>query len=360
MAEGRWPKGIDPHGNGIRIRLWRGGKTVWTETVPGDPYRASDLAGAVRRREELQARLKLGLPLRRGDDTGSARQLFVDAAQDYLDALDADHSTHLSYENILNRYWLPIFGNWPVDEITAPDIQKHLASHKNISQKTKKNALIPLRGALAHAGINPNPVASVRVRRHQKPQVLRYLPAEVSALLSALQGQDRLYFAVLFGTGLRPGEALALQWADYNGEELYVHGSVVRRRLKATTKTHSARRVVVPTWVRGLLRDAPTRFAGGYIFVNSRGAHYRDTDVLNDAWREAHRRARIPYRIPYTCRHTRAAELLSTGVDPADAAKQLGHTVEMFLRTYSEWIEEYHQNRDKRRFEGVGVKIQEA
>ena len=95
---------------------------------------------------------------------------------------------------------------------------------------------------------------------------------------------------------------------------------------------------------------------GGYIFVNSLGAHYRDTDVFNDAWRAAHRRARIPY----TCRHTRAAELLSTGVDPADAAKQLGHTVEMFLRTYSEWIEEYHQNRDKLRFEGIGVKIQEG
>ncbi|NCU02273.1 site-specific integrase [Candidatus Macondimonas diazotrophica] len=356
MAAQRWPRGIDPHGRGIRIRLWRGGRLAWTETVPGDPYRASDLASAVRRREELQARLKLGLPLYRGDATATARSLFIDAAQDYLNALDADHSTHLSYENILNRYWLPAFGGWPVDEISTAEIQKRLAGWA-VSQKTKKNLLIPLRGVLGHAGVNPNPVAAVRLKRHQKPPILRYRPEEVSALLSALRGQDRLYFAVLFGTGLRPGEALALQWSDYNGEELFVHRSVVRRRLKATTKTHSARRVVVPTWVRTLLRATPTRFAGGYIFVNTKGRHYRDTDVFNAAWQEAHRRTRIPYRIPYTCRHTRAAELLSTGVEPGDAAKQLGHTVEMFLRTYSEWIEEYQQNRDKARFDGIGVKI---
>jgi len=49
----------------------------------------------------------------------------------------------------------------------------------------------------------------------------------------------------------------------------------------------------------------------------------------------------LAYRIPYCCRHTRAAELLSKGVMPARAAKELGHSVEMFLNVYSEFIEEY-------------------
>ena len=45
----------------------------------------------------------------------------------------------------------------------------------------------------------------------------------------------------------------------------------------------------------------------------------RISRYMNAAWKEAHRRARVPYRIPHTCRHTRAAELLSTGVEPAEA-----------------------------------------
>ncbi len=85
------------------------------------------------------------------------------------------------------------------------------------------------------------------------------------------------------------------------------------------------------------------------------GGPYLDTDVFLAAWKEAHTALGIRYREPYVCRHTKAAELLSTGVHYADAAKYMGHTVEMFLRTYSEWIEEYAglADQDDSRFEGV-------
>jgi integrase len=86
------------------------------------------------------------------------------------------------------------------------------------------------------------------------------------------------------------------------------------------------------------------------MFTNQHGRHCMDTDIFNDAWRAAHKRARVPYRIPYVCRHTRAAQLLSSGIEPGDAAKQLGHSLEMFLRTYSEWIDEYAKNRNRQRF----------
>ena len=42
-----------------------------------------------------------------------------------------------------------------------------------------------------------------------------------------------------------------------------------------------------------------------------------------------------------TTRHTRAAELLTNGVSPAKGAEQLGNSVQVFLTTYAEWIEEY-------------------
>ena len=42
-----------------------------------------------------------------------------------------------------------------------------------------------------------------------------------------------------------------------------------------------------------------------------------------------------------TTRHTRAAELLTNGVPPAKGAEQLGNSVQVFLTTYEEWIEEY-------------------
>ncbi|MEX1198212.1 MAG: site-specific integrase [Pseudohongiellaceae bacterium] len=358
MDRSSWPAGIRPSGKGIRIKIWRGGRLAWSETVNGDPYSSRDLSAAVRRREELISRLRLGLPLYAGDETADT-QLFSEAAQEYMNTLDAKHSTHLSYENLLNRYWIPEFGHWPVHEITATAIKGALASHQ-VTAKTKKNALIPLRGVLDHAGLAPNPASGIRFRRRQTNPVQRYTPQERSALLKNLSGQELVYFAVLFGCGLRPGEALALRWTDYDGEELDISKQITRRRHEPSTKTSQRRRVYVPKWVRPFLKQHVTRFAGEYVFVNSKGGPYLDTDVFNGAWQKAHKKARIPYRIPYTCRHTRAAELLSLGIDPADAAKQMGHSPEMFLRIYSEWIEEYSRNKDKSRFEGAGVELRKT
>lgn len=350
----KWPTGISPNGNGLRIRIWRGGKVVYSETIPGDPYSASDLAAAVKRREGLQARLKIGLPLHAEEETSA--QLFADAAQDYLNVLDCDYSTALSYENTINKYWMPAFGSWLISDITTRHVKKELAAHKDISQKTKKNIMVPLRGIFAHAmddgKIRHNPVAAVKLKRHQRPKVNRFRPEERDRILAKLSGQPLVYFTLFFATGMRPGEMLGAQWADWDGKQIYIHQQIVRRKIKPTTKTHLSRRVYVPEWARPALLGHTTRFQKEWIFINSRGDYFRDTDVFNEAWKEALDSAKVPYRIPYTCRHTRAAEMLSMGVEPGKAAKQLGHTLEMFYRTYAEWIEEYGDSTDLSKLEG--------
>jgi integrase len=38
-------------------------------------------------------------------------------------------------------------------------------------------------------------------------------------------------------------------------------------------------------------------------------------------------------------RHTYATAMLMAGMTPAFCARQLGHSIEMFLRTYSKWLD---------------------
>lgn len=347
----RRPKNLDPHGGGIRIRIRHKGKTH-QEILPGNFFNARDLAAAERRRDEINARLRLGLPVNPGD--ASENNIFLQDAQDYLNALDVDYSTSLDYEGILNKHWLPLFGNRISREIPTKDIKTAL-NKTGLSQKRKRNLLIPLRGVFDHAGVKPNP-AAIKIKKGQKPKVQRFLPEERAAIMSAIDGmgdpQISAYFALLFGCGLRPsGEPLGLKWADWDGKKLHIHRTIVRRRF-TDTKTHEARRVYVPKWVHPYIKALPSRFKGEWLFLNSQGNHYRDSDTFNATWQAAFETKRIKrdlkleYRIPYVCRHTRAAELLSTGVEPAKAAKELGHTLEMFFRTYSEWIDEYAQSSD--------------
>lgn len=349
MGNKTWPTGIRPCGKGLRIKIWRGGRLAFSQVIECDPYKAADVAAAVKRRDALLARQKLGLPLRDGDE--APRRLFGEVAQDYLDTLDVKYSTMKSYFTILNTYWWPEFGRWPVDEVTTPAIKRALA-RLDLTSKTKRNLLIVLRGVLAHAEVNPNPVDAIRHKRDQRPPVERFTREEQDALMARLEGQAAVYFSLLFGCGLRPGEALALRWEDYDGEELHIHKQITRRRVVTSTKTSVARRVYVPKWVRPYLNNHATRFSGGWMFQTGKGTPHLDTDVFNGAWKRAHgKRPQIRYRIPYTCRHTRAAELLSMGIDAADAAAQMGHSPEIFLRTYAEFMEDRARLRDKSRFD---------
>jgi integrase len=268
----------------------------------------------------------------------------------YLNSLDIDEQTIRGYRNQIKAYWLPVFDGWPVDEIATSHIKDALAA-LDLAQKTKKNILIPLSQIFTYAGVIPNPATGVKFGKRKTPPVERYRPEERDKVLARLEGQDKLYFALLFATGLRPGEACALQWADWDGDQLHISKQITRGKKKARTKTFADRRVYVPQWVRPLLLAHSTRFEGGYIFQNQHGQAVRQTRYLNRAWEKAHKAARVRLRVPYVCRHTRAAELLSMGVPAADAAQQMGHSVQMFLNTYSEFIVEYAGRQDFSRFE---------
>jgi integrase len=70
-------------------------------------------------------------------------------------------------------------------------------------------------------------------------------------------------------------------------------------------------------------------------------------------WRPALTRLGIRYRSPYETRHTYATMMLMAGMTPAFCAKQLGHSVEMFLRTYSKWIDGGRNDVEMGKLEGL-------
>ena len=356
MVARRWPTCISDSNGRPRIRIENRGRVVFDRTLDVNIDTKSGLAAAVRLRDSVKSRLALGLAVT--EQSHNEQHVFAEAAQEYMNQLSGQLSTHLDYESAINSWWMPEFGNSIVQDITTKDIRKVLNA-RTVTAKRKRNVLIPLRGIFDYLDIRPNP-ADFKIKKTEQAKVIeRYLPDERSALLSALEGENRVYFALLFGCGFRPsGEPLGLHWPDYDGHTLSVHQTIVRRKLKPTTKTYVARKVVVPEWLKPILENHPTRFEKGPLFINSLGTVYKDSDKFNQAWKLAHQATGIRYRIPYVCRHTRAAELLSTGVEPVEAAKQLGHSLEMFNRIYSEFIEAYCQGKDPARFNGLAPSIE--
>lgn len=343
-----WP-GIRPSGNGIRVTVWHKGETVYDKTHPGNFNRKADLKACVEFREDLIRRLKLGLPITEGDL--ASRRYFSNVAQGFLNSAQVDRGTRQDYKSKLNKHCLPHLGHLIFEEITRQQVIDAVAQW-DLSISSKKAVLRVLVSVFRYGGrSDDNPAKGVGAGKGRKARIERYRPSERDSLLKAMTGHAQTFFAIFFGTGMRPGEILALEWADYDGETLWVEKQYTRGVYKGYTKTKRDRRVYVPTWVRPYIQDLDTRLEGKRLFRD------KTTENVYSAWKEAHEKARvgahrIRYRRPYTCRHTRAAELLSNGVTPAQAASELGHSPMLFLNTYSEFIEEFTE-RDLSRLEGA-------
>lgn len=344
-----YPTGVRPHGNHIEISYQYKGKRYF-ETLAKKPNN-TNLAYAAKLRQQRIDRLRLGLATHEQN-----APTFFELANDYLNNLEAAHSTVLSYRHALNKYWLPALASIPVNAITFRDLKQVDNKINWSSGRTRKNCIVPLRQVFAQAVddllIEYNPAANFRNTKHQKPPLNPFTPQEKAAILSALTGQPKVFFTLAFETGARTGELLCLTWADYQQESLTINKSIVRRRIKHSTKTNKARTVLLTQAAQKALNHHPTRFKKDFIFLNTQGGPHLDADMFNRAWKEALKTAGVEHRIAYNCRHTYASLALTAGVNPAFIANQLGHGLEMTLNIYGKYINTENDKLELAKLEG--------
>lgn len=339
------PRGVRVRGDKITIEYQRGGVRKF-ETLDLSPTAAN----IARAREIRRARI---VDLAAGitpEQASRSDPLFATLAQTYLEALRASPSAICSYRDILQRYWMPTLATMSIRSIRYRDL---LAAANSVaaavSGKTFNNSLVPLRGvfklAMADDLIDADPSAKLRRAPRQKPDIDPILPEEWERIQPHLSGDALDWLTLVWETGLRtPSEVAALLWSDVQDDRIVISRGTVRRMAKASTKTNQSRDVLLTPAARTVLRNRPTRFAGGAVFWRQPspylpgGGPYLDGDEINEAWKAALAAAGVRYRRAYNLRHGFASRALSAGANPAWLARHLGHSLEMLLNVYGRWL----------------------
>lgn len=264
------------------------------------------------------------------------------------------------YEEQLRTLVVPAIGGVPVGALTRGEVQRlvdGIAAERTPEHARK--ALVALRVALRvveRDGLlepGSSPCAGVRSPVDQRiDRAARILtPQEVSGILASAAADDaRLgrsfgapLIALLFGTGLRLGEALALPWGveglDLDAGVVRVRRSLDRVRDKETgtfafvaPKTRTSRREVPvrPSDVALLKRH---RLASGrprdgeLVFADERGRALTPNGRPRHAFTRAVREAGIvdPPKL-HDLRHAYATALLAAGLTVHAVAELLGHS----------------------------------
>jgi integrase len=264
-------------------------------------------------------------------------------------------STVSDYSRILESHVLPIFGDRAVDIITKGAIKDFLLGKVNegFAGSTVTHMKNVISGVLNKAvddeTIQTNPahkLGKIFKTQDKRKDVDFLTKEELKRLLDIVQVHfPRHYplFLLLARTGLRIGEALALQWGDidFNGRFITIQRGISRGRIE-TPKNGKSRRVdmslqltealkalkdqggtpvVVPITRNEGAPEEPSEWVftngvGGFIDVNN----WRRR-VFNKALKKAGlRRIRI-----HDLRHTYASLLIQAGESLAYVRDQLGH-----------------------------------
>ncbi len=272
-----------------------------------------------------------------------AEQWFSDIA-DLVEAGRRSPTTATLYRSVLDRHVMPQLGSVRLSELSTGRVDQFLRECRRSSgysvAKTARSVVSGVCGFAARRdAIRYNPVREA-ARLESVPKESRALTvAECLEWLAILDADGRAaemdlpdLTRFLMGTGLRLGEALALDWCDVDPTHrvVRVDRTVVRVRrrgvLAKSPKSRSGVRVLrLPAWLAELLAAKRSRSGGvGLVFANSVGA-YRDVSAVNKEYRRVRAGTAFEWVVPHTYRKTVATLLDQGGLSARTVADQLGH-----------------------------------
>ena len=295
-------------------------------------------------------------------------------------AADLKPATRTFYAGLYRAHIAPTFAKTPLREVTPQRVAAWQVERvkSGAGRKAIREALGLLGGILGYAveleHLSANAARAVRPVRRPPRKVGRGLSArEIEALRSAIGEPWDVLVSLLAYTGMRPGEALALRWADVGKHTLRVERALsLCDGSEQGTKTDTVRTVQLlapvaadlAAWRLRCGRPAKTApvfpHPSGGQWTKTLWANWRRREFQPAAARaglgtfertltytkvngERRKRERQKYDgpRPYDLRHTFASLLLAEGRAIHYVAEQLGHGAEQTLRTYGHVIADY-------------------
>lgn len=343
---GRNGSAIEVRATSIRFGFLPGKPTL---RVNGEPMRPTpaNIAYAKRLAAEIRQKLALGtfsmLEYFPAEGVSGAPLTVATWLETWLAAQRVEHSTRAGYASAA-RFWQLAFGAKTLRALTHTDILSALSARAELSGKTVNNYVDVLHQAMALALrdklIADDPSIGVPRATWQKDPPDPFTLEEAERIIAGAP-EVRNLLEFWFFTGMRTSEIAGLHWGSVDLASGYVrvHEALVRGAPKARTKTGVSRDVLLNSRAAAALQRqrAASQVAGAHVWLDPRyGTPWTEERAFRRTyWTPTLKRLGIRYRRPYNMRHTYASMMLMAGRTPAWCAGQLGHSVEMFLRTYA-------------------------
>jgi integrase len=292
--------------------------------------------------------------------------LFADYAKGWLAACQAKglkQTTLRDYRSVMNVRLISAFGVLPLDQVTRDQVRGLVANLKTIGNKPKtiRNVLATL-SAMYEEAIedgrdvqNPARKPAKLVKNPKRTIEGVFTDSEAELVLHAFKTQQTHYspFAMmLFRTGMREGEVVALQPGDLDLRSRHV---LIQRNLASgqfmeeSPKNGKVRSVdlaidLVPVLNHLALREADAALSGKpvspWLFTTPDQKLIRSNNFRDRVWCPLLMALGLRYRTIHAIRHTYATSMIMNRASLVYVQRQLGHSsISITVDTYTHWIE---------------------
>lgn len=273
--------------------------------------------------------------------------------KDFVEVYFRDKKGELKERTVRNKRYMiethiiPYFGGRSMDTITAADIiqWQNTIRDKGFSQTYLRMIQNQVTALFTHAykiyDLKDNPCKKVKKMGKSDADKLDFwTKAEYEKFIATLEKGSRyhLIFEILFWTGVREGELLALTSKDVDLEKNQIHIDKTYYRMKGrdvitVPKTeNSVRTIDIPEFLKQELKEYISRLYG--IPDNERLFPIVAEAVQHKLKRQCEKSGVKKIRV-HDLRHSHVAHLINQGVQPLIIKERLGHRdIKITLNTY--------------------------
>ncbi len=267
-------------------------------------------------------------------------------------------STYASYEDIVNRLLIPVWGSFPMINVSTKHLQIYVADRsKEVSAKTVCNEIVVIKEMFKHAHrwgyVKTNPAEHLERPKMVRPEIEILNPEEIRKLIPKTTLPYRLAFMAAVLTGLRAGELWALKWSDieWDSLQIYVRQSVWRGNFQTPKSKYSVRKVDIPELLSLELKRwklSCPKNEQDLVFPNTEGRITSHDNIVKRHFEPALKRAGLRHVSFHSLRHTNASMRISAGQNIKYIQNQLGHSsINITLDIYGHLFNDANFNRQQ-------------